>query len=544
MKNADKKRGDGGQEESSRVLSDVHWPLTGMSGSRDSCDSDAFILDDFDYDGDGERALGGYQRYSYSYSYSYLLNGSTAWSSRILRLLPPRWRRKFARRHSKPAPRLSPSGTYRTLRWLVTASLCLTAAVALLWPSYTHRPAHYNELKRLAVGSETPGRGNPRNEKVFIAANIYDPDGSLAQSQWSRSILQLIDLLGPENSYLSIYENDMNEQARGALQRMADETPCNHSMVTEEHLDTAGLLHITLPDGSRRLKRISFLAEVRNRALRPINQAGMPRFDKILYVNDVFFDPVDALQLLLSTNLAEDGGATRYRAACAVDFINPFKFYDTFASRDLEGYSMGLPFFPWFTTAGNGQSRRDVLSQSDAVRVRSCWGGMVAFDAKYFQHQQQQQHNTTRFRAEPDLLWEASECCLVHADIQDPPSAGGEPSADTGIYVNPYIRVAYSPFTLSWLGVTRRFERLFSLPHDIINRLVGMPWHNPRRTEKPGDLIEERTWVENEKGEGSYQTVTRAAGTGGFCGNRALQVMKPHPQPSEKTWELISPDMF
>ncbi|EGE02202.1 hypothetical protein TEQG_08599 [Trichophyton equinum CBS 127.97] len=501
-----------------------------MSGSRDSCDSNAFILNDFDfnYDGDGdgdydgESAHGGYQRTSRSrYSYSYLLDGSTTWSSRILRLLPPRWRRKFARRHSKPAPRLSPSGTYRTLRWLVTASLCLTAAVALLWPSYTHRPAHYNELKRLAVGSETPGRGNPRNEKVFITANIYDPDGSLAQSQWSRSILQLIDLLGPENSYLSIYENDMNEQARGALQRMAGETP--------------------------RLKRISFLAEVRNRALRPINQAGMPRFDKILYVNDVFFDPVDALQLLLSTNLAEDGGATRYRAACAVDFINPFKFYDTFASRDLEGYSMGLPFFPWFTTAGNGQSRRDVLSQSDAVRVRSCWGGMVAFDAKYFQHQHQhqhQQHNTTRFRAEPDLLWEASECCLVHADIQDPPSAGGKPSADTGIYVNPYVRVAYSPFTLSWLGVTRRFERLFSLPHDIINRLVGMPWHNPRRTEKPGDLIQERAWVENEKGEGSYQTVTRAAGTGGFCGNRALQVMKPHPRPGEKTWELISPDIF
>ncbi|EFR00127.1 hypothetical protein MGYG_03133 [Nannizzia gypsea CBS 118893] len=519
-----------------------------MSGSRSSCDSDAFILEDFDRDydgygdGDGElnSALSGHQRRRGSrYSYSYLLNGSTGWSSRILRLLPPRWRRKFARRHSKPAPRLSPSGTYRTLRWLVTAGLCLVAVVAIFWPSYTHRPTHYNELRRLAVGSDAPGRGNPRNEKIFITANIYDPDGSLAQSQWSTSILQLIDLLGPGNSYLSIYENDMNDKARNALQRMADKTPCNHSMVTEEHLDTDGLLHITLPDGSRRLKRISFLAEVRNRALRPISQPGMPRFDKILYVNDVFFDPIDALQLLLSTNVDEKSGATQYRAACAVDFINPFKFYDTFASRDLEGFSMGLPFFPWFTSIGNGQSRRDVLSQSDAVRVRSCWGGMVAFDAKYFQ-----QHSTSWFRAEPDLLWEASECCLIHADIQNPPSATGEPTADTGIYVNPYIRVAYSPFTLSWLGVTRRFERLFSIPHDLINRLVGMPWHNPRRTEKSGDLIEERAWVEDEKGEGAYQTVNRTAGTGGFCGNRALQVMKPHPQPGEKTWELISPDSF
>ena len=56
-----------------------------------------------------------------------------------------------------------------------------------------------------------------------------------------------------------------------------------------------------------------------------------------------------------------------------MDFINPFKFYGTFASRDLEGYSMGLPIYPWFSSAGKAQSRQDVLDQKDAVRVRSCW---------------------------------------------------------------------------------------------------------------------------------------------------------------------------
>ncbi|KAF3483015.1 uncharacterized protein GIQ15_02339 [Arthroderma uncinatum] len=520
-----------------------------MSDPYDSCDSDTYILDDFD---DVERPI--------SVSHSYLLSSSTL-SSRILRLLPPRWRRKFTSRHRKTTATKhgsqlrrcvpsSPPTIYKALRWVLIAISCLVVLIPLFWPSYTHRPPHYNDLQRLAVGSDKPGRGNSRNEKVFITANIYDPDGSLAQSQWSKNIFQLIDLLGPENTYLSIYENDMNDKARDALNRLAEQTPCNHSLVTEEHLDTTNLLHITLPDGSRRLKRIAFLADVRNRALRPLNEPNMMRFDKILYVNDIFFNPIDALQLLLSTNINEDG-VTRYRAACAVDFINPFKFYDTFASRDLEGYSMGIPFFPWFTTAGDGQSRKDVLNQRDAVRVRSCWGGMVAFDAHYFQApppgqtQTSPSHNTSRFRAEPDLLWEASECCLIHADIQDPPHEAkpGQP-ADTGIYVNPYIRVAYTPFTLSWLGFTRRFERLYSLPHDIINRLVGLPWFNHRRTEKPGDVIEELAWVENEKGEGSQKTVSRTAGTGGFCGNRALQVMKPHPKPGEKTWELIPPDSF
>ena len=75
----------------------------------------------------------------------------------------------------------------------------------------------------------------------------------------------------------------------------------------------------------------------------------------------------------------------QYRAACGVDFINPVKFYDTYATRDLEGYSMGLSFYPRFTDAGKAKSQRDVLEQKDAVRVRSCWGGIVAFDEKYFQ---------------------------------------------------------------------------------------------------------------------------------------------------------------
>ncbi|KAK2877092.1 hypothetical protein FQN49_001432 [Arthroderma sp. PD_2] len=514
-----------------------------MSDPRDSCDSDTNILDEFDFD-DAER--------SSAVSHSYLLSSSTL-STRILRLLPLRWRRMFTSRRRKTAVKsrhsqlrwcapTSPSGIYRAIRWLMIAVPCLALFVSLFWPSYTHRPPHYNDLRSLAIGSNKAGRGNPRNEKVFITANIYDPDGSLAQSQWGKNIFQLIDLLGPENTYLSIYENDMTDKARDALNKMAEQTPCNHSLVTEEHLDTTNLLHITLPDGSRRLKRISFLAELRNRALQPINEPNMMKFDKILYVNDIFFDPVDALQLLLSTNINDDG-ATQYRAACAVDFINPLKFYDTFASRDLEGYSMGIPFFPWFTTAGDGQSRKDVLAQRDAVRVRSCWGGMVAFDAKYFQSAPSR--NTAQFRAEPDLLWEASECCLIHADIQAPPSEtkSGE-SADTGIYVNPYIRVAYTPFTLSWLGFTRRFERLYSIPHDILNRLVGLPWFNHRRAEKPGDVIEELAWVENDEGEGSHKTISRTAGTGGFCGTRALQVMKPHPQPGEKPWEQIPPDSF
>lgn len=423
----------------------------------------------------------------------------------------------------------------------------MVALTALFFPSYTRLPAHYQTLRQTVAKSVENGRGNPRGEKVFIAASIYDRDGSLAKGAWAENVLQLIDLLGPDNVFLSIYENDTGDVSASALGSLEERVPCNRSLVYEPHLDLKDVQHITLPDGSERVKRIAYLAEARNRALRPLDDPNQVQFDKLLYMNDVYFDPVDILHLLFSTN-ADDEGKARYRAACSIDFINPLKFYDTFASRDLEGYGMGLPLYPWFSSAGKAESRSDVQAQKDAVRVRSCWSGIVAFDAQFFQrpsslggsHGGVKAHQPARFRAETDPYWDASECCLIHADIQVPPEKSPEPT-DTGIYMNPFVRVAYDQRTLSWLGVTRRFERLFSLPQNLINHLVGLPWFNPRRTEKAGEVVEEKVWVPTADGRGgSYQRLTREAGTGGFCGRRGLQVMVPNPQKGQKNWEMIA----
>ena len=293
-----------------------------------------------------------------------------------------------------------------------------------------------------------------------------------------------------------------------------------------------------MPDGTKLLKRIAFLAKVRNRALAPLDDQDTarqaPKYDKLLYINDVMFDPIDAANLLFSTNLGSDG-KPKYRATCATDFINPFKFYDTFATRDLDGYDMGVPFYPWFTNAGRGESRKDVQHQKDAVRVRSCWGGMVAFDASYLQggkakrsepqdvHLPERADGVTpvRFRAEEDPFWDSSECCLIHADIQH--INPGDLASDTGIYMNPYVRVAYDSRTLTWLSFTRRFERLYSPIQSIGNYIGSRPSHNPRRTEEPGATVKDRVWFSDEvKKTGEYRDVERVAKPGGFCGGRKL----------------------
>ncbi|KAH0007515.1 hypothetical protein KCU72_g15986, partial [Aureobasidium melanogenum] len=272
----------------------------------------------------------------------------------------------------------------RHLIWIVLVAMpslvvLFIVLVAVIYPSYSHPPHHYNVLRSKALRSTEPGRININKEKVFIASSIYDKQGELASGPWAQNLLDLIDLLGPENVFLSVFEDDPDDLARASLEQFSKQLKCNSSIVAG-HVDRAALPHVELPTGEKKLKRIEFLAHVRNRALAPLEDpksaAYSVHFDKLLYVNDVVFDPIDAANLIFSTNIDENGKA-KYHAACAADFINPFKYYDTFATRDYQGNRIGVPIYPWFSGADDSNSRRDVLDQKDAVRVRSCWGGMT-----------------------------------------------------------------------------------------------------------------------------------------------------------------------
>lgn len=324
-----------------------------------------------------------------------------------------------------------------------------------------------------------------------------------------------------------------------------------NSSLLSEHLPLEALPQVMIPSGEKKTKRIAFLAEVRNRALRALQSESATQFDKLFFINDVIFDPIDALNLLFSTNI-QQSGQTQYQAACAVDFINAFKFYDRFATRDFEGYTTGIPFFPWFTDAGQATSRQDVFDQKDAVRVRSCWGGMTAFEARWFQNRLPIESKNfgfeispLRFRYEADPFWDASECCLIHADLTYLHQGNNNVTRDSGIFMNPYVRVAYDPSTLWWLPYTRRTERLYSLIHNILNHMVGMPEPNPRRLERAGDEVVEKVWKYDKvskstsRPQGSYQETKRTAEPGRFCGTRKLMVLIENPEKGQKNWENL-----
>ncbi|EQB50899.1 hypothetical protein CGLO_09599 [Colletotrichum gloeosporioides Cg-14] len=70
----------------------------------------------------------------------------------------------------------------------------------------------------------------------------------------------------------------------------------------------------------------------------------------------------------------------------------------------------------------------------EPVKVKSCWNGMVVFDAAPFYD------DGLRFRGSDDSLaakhLEGSECCLIHAD--------NPLSREKGVWLNPNVRVGYN----------------------------------------------------------------------------------------------------
>jgi len=151
-----------------------------------------------------------------------------------------------------------------------------------------------------------------------------------------------------------------------------------------------------------------------------------------------------------------------------------------------------------------------------------------------------------RFRYELDPFWDASECCLIHADLAYLRRGVNAVDNDVGIYTNPYVRVAYDSGTLGWLPYTRRIEQLYSPIQNIVNFMAGLPFNNPRRLEEPGDEVIEKVWKYEQEGDakgglptGSYHDTRRISGPGRFCGRRALSVLDPDAEEGEKRWKNI-----
>lgn len=140
-----------------------------------------------------------------------------------------------------------------------------------------------------------------RAERVFIASTHWNSEAVL-RSHWNAAVVELVQSLGAENVYVSIYESGSWDDTKGSLRELdAALARLNvpHKVVLSEvtHQDEmsqppASTGWIDTARGRRELRRIPFLSEQRNRSLQPlfdIESLNGETFDKILFLNDVVF---------------------------------------------------------------------------------------------------------------------------------------------------------------------------------------------------------------------------------------------------------------
>ncbi|KAK0556869.1 hypothetical protein OC846_000896 [Tilletia horrida] len=211
-----------------------------------------------------------------------------------------------------------------------------------------------------------------QNRTYYFAANLYNVEPMLPS--WTSSMLRIIERVGKDNVYLSIYESNSKDQTKRGL------------TLFEQKLESLGIAHkIRMDDESTRVGkdhgervggRIEYLSMVRNVALQPLDEglrgvkAGKD-FDRVVWFNDVYMDPNQVIELLATNNGTWD-------QVCAFDYIS-LGIYDTWVTRDTLSQRV-KPMWPHYQELADVQRLREGVP----IEVNACWNGITAFDAKWY----------------------------------------------------------------------------------------------------------------------------------------------------------------
>ncbi|BEI92256.1 uncharacterized protein CcaverHIS019_0410760 [Cutaneotrichosporon cavernicola] len=353
-------------------------------------------------------------------------------------------------------------------------------------------------LATLAPPEDTP--------RYFIAANLYNNEHLLPR--WTREVLRVAKHLGPERTFVSIYESNS-----------VDATP---QLLTEfgERLTAAGVAHRIVSDVTERWwpystspERIRLLADARNRALEPLQSPDaavrLPdyhSFTKVLFLNDVVFSWDSAIRLL-GTSLDGEDGEDAYDLACGMDFAIS-GLYDTWVARDV----CGAPFRIFWPYVKDEPTIRRIRNNRP-FEVSACWNGIVAFPARAYLYQPTTEEkassrlykrgwkmidNSTypnsvesptltlplQFRDSGVGACDHSECFLFSYDLH---RLYPSPERPPRIIMNPDVRVAYRRSWYKWHNGVLRIPVvewwLYHWSHGVPNYAVDwlVEWLSRRR---------------------------------------------------------------
>jgi hypothetical protein len=231
-------------------------------------------------------------------------------------------------------------------------------------------------LSRAATDFATQSLPPAKKPRVFIASLHWNNEAIL-RSHWNDGVIKLAEALGPANVFVSVQESGSWDDSKAALRELDErlgELGVPRRILLDERTHEQDVASkpgeegwIMTSRGKKELRRIPYLAKLRNLTLKPLKelQKNGTTFDKVLFLGDVVFTTEDVFALL-NTN----GGD--YAAACSLDFGKPPLYYDTFALRDSEGHEHAMQTWPYF----RARESRAALKAGLPVPVSSCWNGM------------------------------------------------------------------------------------------------------------------------------------------------------------------------
>lgn len=146
-----------------------------------------------------------------------------------------------------------------------------------------------------------PSKANSR-DRLFIAS-MHWTNEDMIRSHWSAAVLDLVRHYGADHIYISILESGSLDDSKLALKELDAELEKLGVEKSIELLDTThedemaetpGPGWILTSRGKKELRRIPYLAGIRNRVMEKLNalaerESNKRTFDKILWLNDVIF---------------------------------------------------------------------------------------------------------------------------------------------------------------------------------------------------------------------------------------------------------------
>lgn len=194
----------------------------------------------------------------------------------------------------------------------------------MLFPAFCRSRRYRRSLYRLFLGAITlffvfdtfyvvffgrsPHRAAPsskpsHHERIFIGSMHWNNEAIL-RSHWNKAVVALARYFGPENVFVAVLESGSWDDSKGALRELdaqLSELDVPRSIVLEDttHLDEISRIPspnetgwLWTPRGRKELRRIPYLANLRNRVMMEMAkqlEAKGARFDKVLWLNDVVF---------------------------------------------------------------------------------------------------------------------------------------------------------------------------------------------------------------------------------------------------------------